>query len=144
MTQNKTEFTERDLTLRRRDWLMIYLPLVFGMLLCLALVISISVLGFREANLGSDPASAWGDTAAIIVIIQAAVINLLPLIILIALCALVIWLIVRVPPLLRRGQEITGKMSAKVDETAEKMVSAVIKPYSQSARWRATKHLFRR
>lgn len=144
MTQNKTEFTERDLTLRRRDWLMIYLPLVFGMLLCLALIVSISILGFREANLGSDPASAWGDTAAIIVIIQAAVINLLPLIILIALCALVIWLIVRVPPLLRRGQEITGKMSAKVDETADKMVSAVIKPYSLGARWRATKQLFRR
>jgi hypothetical protein len=123
---------------------MIYLPLVFGMLLCLALVVSISILGFREANLGSDPASAWGDTAAIIVIIQAAVINLLPLIILIALCALVIWLIVRVPPLLRRGQEITGKMNAKVDETAEKMVSAVIKPYSLSARWRATKQFFRR
>ncbi len=144
MTQNRTKLTERDLTLRRREWLMIYLPLVFGVLLCLALVATISVLGFREPNLGSDPASAWGDTAAIIVIIEVAVISLLPLIILIALCALVIWLIVRVPPLLQRGQEITGVMSSKVDQVTEKMVAATIKPYSQSARWRVTKQLFRR
>jgi hypothetical protein len=144
MSQNRTNLTDRDLTLRRREWLMIYIPLIFGVVLCLALVAIISALGFREPNLGSDPASAWGDTAAIIVIVEVAVISLLPLIILIALCALLVWLIIQIPPYLRQGQEITRAVSARVDEVTEKVVTAAIKPYLLSARWRVTIQLFRR
>lgn len=144
MTQNRKNLTERDNELRRREWLAIYLPLAVGVLLFLALVATISILGFQEAKLGDDPASVWGDTAAIIVIIEVAAISLLPLVTLIALCALVIWLMVRAQPILRRGQEITGEVSRRVDEAADKLVAVCTKPYLLSARWRVTRQLFRR
>lgn len=144
MTEKRTNLTERDHELRRREWQRIYLPLVIGVVLVLALVVSISILGFKEMNLGDDPASVWGDTAAIIVILQVAIISLIPLAILIAFCALVIWLIIRVHPLLKRGQEITGQVSNKVDELADTLVAALIKPTLLSARVRVIKQLLRR
>ena len=144
MTQNRKDLTERDHELRRREWLAIYLPLTVGVLLFLALLATISILGFREANLGGDPASAWGDTAAVIVIVEVAAISLLPLATLVALCALVIWLIGRAQPILRRGQEITGEVSRRVDGAADKLVAVTTKPYLLSARLRVTRQLFRR
>ncbi len=144
MTENKKARTERDRVLYRRDWLMIYLPLGVGLALFLALVLTLSILGFKEENLGGDPASAWGDTAAIIVILEAAVISLFPLLILIGLCALFFWLFIKVQPLLRRGQEITGGISETVDRSADALIAGVIKPYSFCARLRAIIGFLRR
>ena len=144
MTEKRANLTERDRELWRREWQRIYLPLIIGVVLALASVVAISILGFREMNLGGDPASVWGDTAAIIVILQAAVVSLIPLALLLALCALVIWLIIQVHPLLKRGQEITGQVRSKVDELADTLVAALIKPTLLSARVRAIKQLLRR
>jgi NADH:ubiquinone oxidoreductase subunit 6 (subunit J) len=144
MSKKRIELTERDRELRRREWLMIYLPLFVGVVLALSLVITISILGLTEVNLGSDPASVWGDTAAIVVSLEVAVISLAFLAVLVLLCALVIWLIAKAHPLLKRGQEITGQVSQKVDELADTLVTAFIKPYSLSARMRAIGLLFRR
>jgi hypothetical protein len=144
MTEKRTNLTERDHELRRREWQRIYLPLVIGVVLVLALVVATSILGFKEMNLGNDPASVWGDTAAIIVILHVAIIILIPLAILVAFCALVIWLIIRVHPLLKQGQEITGQVSNKVDELADTLVAALIKPTLLSARVRVIKQLLRR
>ena len=123
MNQDRMNLTQRDHELRRREWLTIYLPLAIGLLLFLALLVAITVLGFREENLGNGPASAWGDTSAIIVLLEVAAISLLPLAALVGLCALVIWLIVRLQPLLRQGQEITGVMRQRVSDACDRLVS---------------------
>ena len=141
MTEESSGLTERGRELRRREWLTIYLPLIIGAVLLLALVVTISIEGFKKANLGTDPASAWGDTAAIIVMIQIAAISLFPLAILIALCALVIWLIDRVPPVLMQGQEFTEQVRNRVDGVADRLVTATIKPYLMGARVRAIARL---
>jgi len=144
MTENQKKRTERDRLLSRRDWLMIYLPLGVGLVLFLALLITLSVLGFQEANLGGDPASAWGDTAAIIVILEVMVISLFPLILLVGLCALFFWLFIKSQPVLRRGQEITEQIYLKVDQSTDAMVTSLIKPYLFFARVRAISGLLRR
>lgn len=144
MTENQKNRTERDRVLHRRDWLMIYLPLGVGLALFLTLVLTLSILGFQEANVGGDPASVWGDTAAIIVILEVAVISLFPLLVLVGLCALFFWLFIKVQPALRRGQEITRQVNEKVDQSADALVAGTIKPYLFCARLRALSGVLRR
>jgi hypothetical protein len=134
MTTKEIPLNQVDRELRRREWLRIYLPLLIGVVLFLAAVVALGILGFREANLGGDPASVWGDTAAIIVILQAAVIGVIPLAILIALCALIIWLIARLHPVLKRGQEITEQISSRVDRIADTLVTTVTRLHLPGAR----------
>jgi hypothetical protein len=144
MTTKETPLNQVDRELRRREWLRIYLPLLIGVVLFLAVVATLGVLGFREANLGADPASVWGDTAAIIVILQAAVIGVIPLAILIALCALIVWLMAQLHPVLRRGQEITEQISSRVDRIADRLVTTVTKLHVPGARLCAIKQWLRR
>jgi hypothetical protein len=144
MTEGTKTLTERDRQLRRREWLYLYLPMIVGALLVLALVAVIAIPGFGEANLGGDPASAWGDTGAVLVIAEALMIGMAPLILVVALCALFIWLMIKVQPLLKQGQDIAGLVQGKVDESADGLVARMVKPYRASARVCAFFDFFRR
>ncbi len=144
MTTQETPLNQVDRELRRREWLRIYLPLLIGAALFLAAVVASGVLGFREANLGGDPASVWGDTAAIFVILQVAVISVIPLAVLIALCALVIWLMAQLHPILRRGQGVTEQISQRVDRVADTLVRAIIRLHFPGARLGAIREWLRR
>jgi hypothetical protein len=144
MTTQETPLNQVDRELRRREWLRIYLPLLIGAALFLAVAVASGVLGFREANLGGDPASVWGDTAAIFVILQVAVICVIPLAVLVALCALVIWLMARLHPVLRRGQEITEQISKRVDRVADTLVTAITRLHFPGARLGAIREWLRR
>ena len=144
MTDEKKPLTERDRALRKRQWLVLYLPMILGLILVLALVIVIAVQGFREQNLGQDPASAWGDAAAIIVIIQAMLVSLIPLVLFVALCALFIWLYIKLRPVLQRGQEITEMVYEKTEETTGRLADTLTSPYSFGARVSAFFRFFRR
>ena len=88
MSEPKTPLTDRDRQLRKRVWLGVYLPMILGGLVALGLVILVAVLGFREENVGGDPASVAGDVAAILVIAQVLLVLLLPLALLAALAYL--------------------------------------------------------
>lgn len=144
MTEQKAPLTEHDRGLRRREWLMLYLPMIIGALLMLALVVVIAVLGLRQDNLAGGPASAWGDTAAIIVILEVMLISVVPLVALVGLCALFFWMYNKSRPLLLRGEELTGRVERRVDQASESLVARMIKPYAASARLSAVKQLFRR
>lgn len=136
MSNQASAHNRRDRELRRREWLMIYLPLTVGSLLALTLVVVIGIQGFRQGALGEDPASVWGDTAAIIVILEACLFGLILLIIVLAGCALVLWFIGKSQPLLKRGQDFTGVVSQKADALANRLVSSFIAACSLNARLR--------
>ncbi len=136
MTNNETTPNNRDRELRRREWLRIYLPLLLGAVLATAGIVIIASIGFERENLAADPASVWGDAAAIIVAIQFGMISLVALVLIGALCALFIWLIIRLNPLLRRGQEITELANYRVDLVANRVVESLIKMNSLGARVR--------
>jgi len=140
----ETPPNQMDTELRRREWLRIYLPLLFGVVLFLAVVVISGVLGFREANLGGDPASVLGDTAAILVILQVAAITVIPLAVLVALCALVMWLMARLHPVLRQGQEVSERIRKRVDRLSDTLVTTVIRLSSPGARLVAIKQWLRR
>ena len=144
MTEKKEPRTERERQLLRREWLMVYLPMILGALLVLTLVILIAVLGLKQENLAGDPASAWGDATAIIVLIQVMLISLFPLILLVALCVLLFWLFIKVQPILQRIQEIVGMVQEKVDQAGDKVTGSLTKPYSTAARIRAFSQFIRR
>ena len=144
MTENKMPTSERDRELRKREWLTIYLPVLLGAVAVVALILMVAIPGFAPINVGGGPASAGGDAAAIIVLFQALVLGLIPLIILIAFCALFIWLYIRIHPVLKRGQEITEQMYLKVDQVTDSLVSKFYKPFSLSARLSAIKQYIRR
>lgn len=136
MTDDETTPNERDRELHRREWLRIYLPVLLGAVLATALIVVIAVIGFKPENLAADPASVWGDTAAIIVALQVGIVCLVVLALIGALCALFIWLIVKLDPLLRRGQEITEMVNSRVDLVANRVVDRLIKMNSLGARVR--------
>ncbi len=144
MAESKIPLSERDRELRKREWLTIYLPVLLGAVAVVALIIVVAIPGFAPGNLGDDPASVAGDTAAIIVLLQALVLGLFPLAILIALCALFIWLYIKIHPILKRGQEITKQMNLKVDQVADSLVSKFYGPFSLGARLRLIKQVIRR
>ena len=144
MTEEKAPLTEHDRGLRRRNWLMLYLPMLVGALLAVALVIVIGILGFRQGNVGGDPASVWGDAAAILVSIEALIVFLIPLALLLGLCALFFWMYIKVRPLLLRGQDLTTQVENKVDQATEALVTRVMKPSIACARLSALKQLLRR
>jgi hypothetical protein len=143
-TTKETPLNRIDSELRRREWLRIYLPLLIGAVLFLTMVVASGVLGFREANLGGDPASVWGDTAAILIIFQVAAISVVPLVALVALCALVIWLMARLHPVLRQVQGITEQIDERVGRLADTLVTRVIRLHSPSARLGAIRQWLRR
>ncbi|NOR81991.1 MAG: hypothetical protein GQ526_00675 [Ardenticatenales bacterium] len=142
MTDNKTTPNERDRELRRREWLRIYLPVLLGAVLATAMIVVIASIGLKGENLATDPASVWGDAAAIIVALQVGVICLVVLVLIGALCALLIWLIVKLDPLLRRGQEITERVNYRVDLVANRVVERLIKMNSLGARVRGIRQLW--
>ena len=144
MTEEKAPLTEHDKGLRRRNWLMLYLPMIVGALLALALVVVIGILGFRQETVGGDPASVWGDAAAILVIIEALVVFVVPLVLLVGLCALFFWLYVKIRPLLLQGQDLSARAESKVDQATEALVTRMMKPSIASARLSALKQLLRR
>ena len=93
-------------------------------------------------NLATDPASVWGDAAAIIVALQVGVICLVVLVLMGALCGLFIWLIIKLDPLLRRGQEITERVNYRVDLVANRVVERLIKLNALGARVRGIRQLW--
>lgn len=144
MTEEKAPLTEHDRGLRRRNWLMLYLPMLVGALLALALVVVIGILGFQPENVGGDPASVWGDAAAILVIIQALAVFIIPLALLVGLCALFFWLYTKIRPLLLQVRDLSAQAENKVDQATEALVTRMMKPSIASARLSALKQLLRR
>ena len=144
MTERRAPLSERDRALRKREWLRIYIPIGMGAALALALVIVVAALGFKQGNLGGDPASAWGDAAALIVILQVMMITIPFLVLFIALCVLMFKLINWSHPLLRQGQEIAATINEKVSGASDSMVAAAIKPSLSSARMSAVIRFLRR
>jgi hypothetical protein len=144
MSENKTPLTKRDRQLRRRVWLGVYLPVVLGGLVALALVVLVAVFGFRTENLGDDPASVASDVAAILVILQALIILLVPLALSVALAYLAVRLNRWIHPLLKRGQDLTALASEKVIGLMDAPTDAVIRAASHGARWQAVKNYLRR
>lgn len=142
MTDNETTPNERDRELRRREWLRIYLPVLLGAVLATALIAVIASIGLKRENLAADPASVWGDAAAIIVAVQVGVICLVVLGLTGALCALLIWLIIKLDPPLRRGQEITELVNYRVDQIANRVVERFIKMNSLGARVRGIRQFW--
>lgn len=144
MTTKDPPLNRFDSELRRREWLRIYLPLLVGTLLSLAAVVLSAVLSFKGANVGGDPASVWGDTAALLVIVQVLAIGVIPLVILIALSAVILWLIARLHPVLGQMQAISEQVRDKVAGFGDAAVAAVIKMQKPGARLRAIKQRLRR
>ncbi|MBU0705436.1 MAG: hypothetical protein KKC18_16420 [Chloroflexi bacterium] len=144
MTENRAASTARDRELQRRFWLSVYFPVILGGVFVVALVVVMAVLGFQQQNLGGDPVSAVGDAAAILVVIQALVLLLIPLVILVGLCAAFFWLHDQVQPVLRQGQALTSKVSQKTGHLAETLAAAVARPYLLGARLDAVRHFLRR
>jgi len=131
--------------MRKREWLTIYLPMALGTLLVLALVVLVAVLGFSEVSVDTNMASRVGDVAAIIVVVEAGLLSLIPLVILVACCALFFWLYIKIQPLLKQGQDITEQIGRKVDQAAGKATEQIIvKPYSWAARVQSIKQFIRR
>ncbi len=144
MTTKDPPLNRFDSELRRREWLRIYIPLLVGTVLSLAIVVLSAVLGFKGANVGGDPASVWGDTAALLVIVQVLAIGVIPLVILIALSAAIVWLIARLHPVLGQMQAISEQVRDKVAGFGDAAVAAVIKMKKPGARLRAIKQRLRR
>lgn len=142
MTDNETTPNERDRELRRREWLRIYLPILLGVVLAAALIVVIASIGLERENLAADPASVWGDAAAIIVALQVGMICLVVLGLIGALCAVFIWLIIKLDPLLRRGQEITELANYRVDLIANRVVETLIKMNALGARVRGIRQFW--
>jgi hypothetical protein len=146
MSEEKKPLTERDRRLRRRVWLSVYLPMILGGLVVVGLVVVLAILGFREENLAAvdNPASVAGDVAAILVIAQALIILLFPLAIAAGLAYLSIRLVGGVHPLLKRGQDLSAKVALQVNKVMDKVINALIRVYSQGARWQTIKRYLRR
>jgi hypothetical protein len=144
MSELKAPLTNRDRQLRRRVWLGVYLPLILGGLAVLGLVIAVAVFGFREQNVGGDPASVLADVAAIIVIIQVLILLLLPLALSAALAYLSFRLVRAAHPLLKRGQELTERVTAQVKRLMDSLAAASIRVDAQSVRWQVVKRVLRR
>jgi hypothetical protein len=144
MSEPKTPLTDRDRQLRKRVWLGVYLPMILGGLVALGLVILVAVLGFREENVGGDPASVAGDVAAILVIAQVLLVLLLPLALLAALAYLSFRLIRGVHPLLKRGQELTERVLVQATRLTDSLAGALIRVDAQAARWQVVKRYLRR
>jgi len=144
MSEFKSPLTDRDRQLRQRVWLGVYLPMVLGGLVVLGLVVVVAVFGFREQNVGGDPASVLGDVAAIIVILQVLIVLLLPLALSVALAYLSFRLVRAVHPLLKRGQELTEQVTVHVKRLMDSLAVASIRVDAQSARWQVVKRFLRR
>jgi hypothetical protein len=144
MSEQKAPLTKRDRQLRSRVWLGVYLPVMLSGLVCLGLVVVVGVFGLREENVGGDPASVAGDVAAILVIAQALLILLIPLALSAALAYLSFRLVSGVHPLLKRGQDLTMRAAAKVEQLMNSLVGAFVRIYAQGARWQAIKNNLRR
>jgi hypothetical protein len=144
MSEQKAPLTKRDRQLRTRVWLGVYLPVILGGLVALGLVVVVGVFGFREENVGGDPASVAGDVAAILVIIQALIVLLVPLALAAALAYLSLRLVSGVHPLLKRGQDLTAQATAKVKALMNSLADAFIRVYAQGVRWQVIKNYLRR
>lgn len=144
MSDSDNLVPERERELGRRDWLMIYSPMAIGTVLALSLVIAIAVLGFQRGNLSGDPASVWGDAAAIIVLVEVTVMLVVVLALTVALCALFFWLYVNIHPPLRAGQELSGRIALQADSVASRLVEVFAKPSLIIARVRAVLDFIRR
>jgi amino acid transporter len=144
MSEQKAPLTKRDRQLRRRVWLGVYLPVILGGLAALGLVVVVGVFGFREENVGGDPASVGGDVAAIIVIAQVLIIFLIPLALSAALAYLSLRLVRGIHPLLKRGQDLAAQAASKVEGLMDSLAGAFIRVYAQGARWQAIVNYLRR
>lgn len=144
MTTTEPPKSQVDSELRRREWLRIYVPILVGAVLCLAAVVLSGIVGYGQANGRGNPVSVWGDTAALLVMVQVAAVCVIPLALLIALCAATVWLIARLHPPLQRGREITEQIHNRVDGLGDSVVSAVTRLHLPGARFSALKQWLRR
>lgn len=134
----------RDRELLKKQWLMIYLPMILGLLLVIAFITVLAVPGFKSQNLGGAPLSNWGDASAILVIVQFALASLVPLALLVALCALFFYLYIKIQPVLKQGQKYASLANEKTDQAAYRLISVFFKPYAFSARVRTFLKFLRR
>jgi hypothetical protein len=136
--------TERDRQLKKRQWLALYLPIMVSVALGLTAVTLVAVLGLKAGNLGGDPASAWGDAAAVLVVLQVAMLGLVLLVLLVSLCALFFWLYGKTRPVLHGGQDFALVVSQRVEKPAGRLVGLLARPYSLGARVRTLTQWLRR
>jgi hypothetical protein len=136
--------TDRDRKLLKQDWLMIYLPMILGVVVVITCLVLLAVPGFQTQNLGSAPLSNWGDAAAILVIIQVALISLIPLVFIIGLAVLFFYIYIKSQPLLKQAEPIFNQIFQKTDQIADQITGSMIKPYSFCARVRTLFKFLRR
>ncbi|MBN1318820.1 MAG: hypothetical protein JXA42_25290 [Anaerolineales bacterium] len=141
---NEKLVTERERKLYKQDWLMIYLPMILGLVIVITFIVLLAIPGFQSQNLGRAPLSNWGDASAILVIIQVAIISLIPLILIVGLAVLFFYLYIKSQPLLKQAEMIFSQIFQKTDHIANQVTDTMIKPYSFCARLRTLFKYLRR
>lgn len=136
MTEVESTGGRHDRRLHRREWLMIYLPLILGGAAAAALVAAIAVPGLTPSRLGRDPASVWSDAAAVLVAIEVGLLGLILLVALVASSALAFWLYREARPVLKRGHDLTATVNQRVDGAAQSLVDSFIRAHWLDSRVR--------
>lgn len=114
---------------QKQEFLQIWLPLIIGILLCVALlVLSITLTTGNLAAMGT-----LSDIALILIILPLFLVFLTVLLSVIMLVKVIQNLNKKLPPIFSKGQQVTGQIAQKVNTSAMLIILPVIKFLSTKA-----------